>query len=50
MPSWSPDGRLAYASANGTVYDIMVLDRVPDGTPRRVVSHPAQDYSPVWMP
>jgi TolB protein len=49
-PAWSPDGRLAYASASGTVYDILMLDRVPGGKPRRIVSHPSQDYNPLWMP
>ena len=50
LPSWSPDGRLAYITALSSVYDIMVLDQVPDGTPRLVVRHPAHDYNPVWMP
>jgi len=27
-----------------------VVDRVPGGTPRVVVSHPSQDYNPLWMP
>lgn len=50
MPAWSSDGRLAYMSATGSAFDIVVLDRVPGGTPRVVVSHPSQDYNPVWMP
>jgi Tol biopolymer transport system component len=50
MPAWSSDGRLAYMSAVGSAFDIVILDRVPGGTPRVVVNHPLQDYSPVWMP
>lgn len=50
MPAWSPDGRLIYASSSGTVYDIFLIDQVPGGEPRLILSSPAQDYSPVWMP
>lgn len=50
MPAWSPDGRLAYMSAVGSAFDIIVVDRVLGGTPRVVVSHPSQDYNPLWMP
>ena len=49
-PSWSPDGRIAFASSRGNENTDIYVMNASGGNLRRLTNHTSQDGDPSWSP